>query len=377
MKAIINGKIVLPGSVMCGPAVVFDTCFKDFVPADAVAGCQITDAAGAYVLPGLIDLHIHGYGGKDITGASCADILKISRKLCENGVTGWLPTVMTAPLEVMRSSFCEIRAAVKSDPRILGANSEGPFISPLKAGAQNPAHIRSAFPGFMDEFNDIIRLITIAPEADGAFNEIKRIHALYPKTVISLGHSTADYDCAVRAVKLGARQATHLFNAMLPLNHRQSGLVCCALSSPQMYCELICDGMHVSPELFKIVYKLKKNKLLLITDCTMAGGMPDGEYTLGDLPVYVKDGRCVNAQGALAGSVLTLNKAVKNLWNALGKAKLPQAVRTASLSPAEAIGIDKVKGSIGIGKAADFCLADSKLNILSTYCAGECVYTAE
>ena len=189
-----------------------------------------------------------------------------------------------------------------------------------------------------------------------------------------MGHTSATYEEAAKAVKAGVRHVTHLFNAQTALMHRDPGVVGCALSEKKLSTELIADTFHVNKNLFGIVSELKKGKLVLITDCTRAGGMPDGEYSLGGQPIFVKGIECRLADGTIAGSVLKLNAAVRNLKNNVSRLPLYKAVAAASINPAKALGIDKVKGSIAVGKDADFCFADEDVNISRTILRGRTIY---
>ena len=195
--------------------------------------------------------------------------------------------------------------------------------------------------------------------------------------LISIGHTSATFDEAQKAVRAGVRHVTHLFNAQTPMMHRDPGVVGAALGDSKLTTELIADTFHVNKALFKIVSELKKDKLVLITDCTRAGGMPDGEYSLGGQPIYVKGIECRLKDGTIAGSVLKLNEAVRNLKQNVSRLPLHKAVRAASLTPAAAIGMDKVKGSIADGKDADFCFADGDMNIFRTILRGRTIYQTE
>ena len=385
MKAIINGKIVLEGATVDGMALRFDDKIRAITTADRLdANDEIIDAKGLFVLPGLVDMHIHGYLGEDASDGSADGIRKMARGIAKNGVTSWLPTTMTVSMADLEKAFAAIRK-VKSESekddfggaQIMGVNSEGPFINPAKKGAQAGEHIKPCDPEFIDKYADLIKVFTVAPEMKGNLAAIRRIHKEHPEVLISIGHTSATFEEAEKAVRAGVGHVTHLFNAQTPLMHRDPGVVGMALGDAKISTELIADTFHVNKALFKIVSELKKDKLVLITDCTRAGGMPDGEYSLGGQPIYVHGIECRLKDGTIAGSVLKLNEAVRNLKQNVSRLPLHKAVRAASLSPATAIGIDKNKGSIADGKDADFCFADENLNIFRTILRGKTIYQTE
>ena len=385
MKAIINGKFVLEGATVNGMALRFDDKIRALTTPDRIdPQDEIIDAKGLFVLPGLVDMHIHGYLGEDASDGSAEGIRKMARGIAANGVTSWLPTTMTVSMEALDKAFATIRE-VKCESeqndfdgaQIMGINSEGPFINPAKKGAQAGEYIKPCDPDFIDRYADLIKVFTVAPEMKGNLSAIRRIHKEHPEILISIGHTSANFEEAEKAVRAGVRHVTHLFNAQTPLMHRDPGVVGMALGDSKVSTELIADTFHVNKALFKIVSDLKKDKLVLITDCTRAGGMPDGEYTLGGQPIFVKGIECRLSDGTIAGSVLKLNEAVRNLKNNVRRLPLHKAVRAASLSPAQAIGVDKTKGSIKDGKDADFCFADEDMNIYRTVLRGHMIYQAE
>ena len=373
MKAIVNGRVILPGEIAEGRALLFDDKIIGLVPPGEIGGAEVIDAKGAYVAPGLIDLHIHGYLGEDVSDGSEAGLLKMAEGITRNGVTAWLPTTMTVSYDDLRRAFDVVRRLSRreNNPRgaqMLGVHAEGPFINPSKKGAQAVEHIRPANADFLIENSDIIRLFTIAPEMPGALDCIREVTQ---KTGMraSMGHTAANYEEA----KAGIRHATHLFNAMTPLVHRDPGVVGAALADDRITTEMIADTFHISPDLFGLVAKVKGDNLILVTDCTRAGGLADGEYTLGGQPIFVKGIECRLKDGTIAGSVLRLNRAVFNVREHTGL-PLEQVVRMASLNPARAIGVSDRKGSLEAGKDADIIIADEAFEIERTIIAGETVY---
>jgi N-acetylglucosamine-6-phosphate deacetylase len=373
MKAIKNGKIVLRDRVLTGKALVFEDKILDIVDNDCVpAGAEIIDAKGAYVAPGLIDVHIHGYLGEDTSDCKPEGIRMMSEGLVKKGVTGWLPTTVTIPREDLENVASIIRSMMEESKTwmgttILGMNAEGPFVNPKKKGAQNEAYIQKPDASVIIENSDVIKIFTMAPEMDKDYEEIKKI-ATNCNTVISMGHTDASYEQASEAITSGVKLITHLFNAMTSLNHRSPGVVGAALDH-DVYTELICDTFHIHPALFSIVYKLKRDKLILITDCLRSGGLEDGEYTLGGQKIFLKGIECRLEDGTIAGSVLTLNKAVYNVLNN-SDLTVYEAVNCASLNPATLLGMEDRKGSIEIGKDADIIIADEKFDIIKTIIGG-------
>ena len=380
MKAIVNGKIVLKDRVLENYAVLYSDVIEGIVPCDKIpADCNIIDANGGYVTPGFIDLHIHGYLGKDVCDGEEESIRTISKGIIANGVTSYLPTTMTVDMKVIKKSL-EVLRALKEESQnwegseILGAHAEGPFISESKKGAQDPKFILAPDAEFVKEYADIIKIITLAPEEDTEnFDAIREINK-ETDVVISMGHTSADYDTAMAGIANGVKHATHLFNAMTPLAHRSPGVVGAALNS-DVSCELIVDAFHVMPALYDLVYKMKGRKLCFITDCLPAGGLPYGEYTLGGTKIIYKDIVCRLEDGTVAGSVLKLNKGVWNVYNG-STIPLWECVNGASLNPATAIGVDDKKGSIEVGKDADLVILDNEFNVLKTIKKGDVKYEA-
>lgn len=377
MKAIINGRILTPGGAREG-ALLFDEKIRGVT--DHVGDAQIIDARGLYVLPGLVDMHIHGYLGEDASDGKAEGILKMAEGIVKNGVTSWLPTTMTVSMDDLETAFDAVSGLMKpgANPKgasILGVNAEGPFISPGHKGAQAGEHIRPLDAAFLRRHSDIIRVFTVAPEMPGNLSGIREI-AAEGGMLVSLGHTGATYDEAIAAIDAGAGHATHLFNAMTPLKHRDPGVVGAALLHDGVSVELIADCFHVHPDLFSMVARLKGEKLVLITDCTRAGGLADGEYSLGGQPIFVKGVECRLKDGTIAGSVLKLNQAVANVRRHTGL-PMETVVSMASLNPARAIGVSDRKGSLETGKDADIVLADGDLTVHRTIIAGETVYEKE
>ena len=380
MKAVVNGKIILKDRIIEGSALLFSDVIEGILPVDKIpADAEIIDANGGYVSPGLIDLHIHGYLGCDVCDGTRESIRTISEGIIANGVTGYLPTTMTVDMKVIKQSL-EVCRELKEESKtwngstILGVHAEGPFISESKKGAQDAKYILKPDASFVKEYADIIKVISLAPETDtedfAAIREIRRD----TDVVISMGHTSADYDTAMKSTNVGVRHATHLFNAMTPLAHRAPGVVGAALNA-DVSVELIVDTFHVSTELYDMLFKLKGRKLCFITDCLPAGGLPYGEYTLGGAKIVYRDIVCRLEDGTVAGSVLPLNKGV---WNVYTNSNIPlnECVNCASLNPATTLGIADRKGSLEVGKDADVVITDAEFKVLKTIIGGEIRYEA-
>lgn len=378
VQAIVNGRILMPDCVVTDRALCFDEKIIGLCAPDALPeGCTVIDAAWRYVAPGLVDLHIHGYMGEDVSDAKAEGVRIMARAIARNGVTGWLPTTMTLSKQQLCAAFDNIRTlrqesrtAAWDGAEILGVNAEGPFINPARKGAQNGAHVLLPDAGFVLDFADVIRIVTLAPEMKGG---LRFIDALREKTdiLISVGHTDATFEQAKEAFAHGARHVTHTFNAMTGLNHRAPGVAGAALTLP-VTTELIADAFHVHPGLFPLLVKAKGERLCLVTDCTRAGGMPDGEYTLGGQKIFVHGVECRLADGTIAGSVLRLNEAVRNL---LSHTDMPvwEAVNCASRNPAAAIGATN-KGTLEVGRDADIFLCDEAFNVSQTILRGRTIF---
>ncbi len=343
------------------------------------------DGSGCTLLPGFIDVHIHGSAGGDMMDASPESLEKMSRFLVRHGITGFYATTVTATraatlaavenaaryMEALRSGNGENRAA---GARVLGVHLEGPFLSPEFPGAQNPAFIR---PASLEEFEELlaagpVRMITLAPEEPGADALIGM--ALEAGVRVVLGHTAATFEEASTAIDAGVSQATHTYNAMAGLHHRRPGALGATLSDDRIHAQLIADGIHVHPAAMRILGRCKgPTRTLLISDAIGAAGMPEGRYEMGRLPVIVKDGACRLEDGTLAGSVLTLDAALRNFMSATGW-PLVQAWPTTSLSQAQAMGIDREVGRIRTGARADLILLDGEAQVVATVVGGRLAY---
>lgn len=368
----------MPDRIVDNAVLAYDEKIAGIVKEDDIPeGAEVISAEGNYVCPGFVDIHIHGYLNEDTSDAKPEGIRKMAYGVAKNGVTSFLPTTMTvsqpeidAALNVVRSLKEESKTWGGAE--ILGVHAEGPFINPSKKGAQKEEDIQKPNAKFLIDNADIIKIVSMAPEMDNDHEVIKEV-SKKTEILISMGHTGASYGEAVSAVNDGVRHTTHLFNAMTPLAHRDPGVVGAALST-DVSAELICDTFHIHPGVFSIIAKQKADKLCLITDCTRAGGMPDGEYSLGGQPIFLKGIECRLADGTIAGSVLKMNVAVKNVLENT-TLSVPEVVAMASSNPARAIGA-KNKGSLKVGCDADIIIADEKFNILRTIKKGNTIYEA-
>lgn len=380
MNAIVNGKIILRDRILEGYALLFTDVVEGVVAQDKIpSDAKVIDARGGYVSPGLIDIHIHGYLGCDVCDGEEKSIRTIAGGIVKNGVTGFLPTTMTVDMSVIKKAL-QVCRNLKEESKswcgsaILGCHAEGPFISESKKGAQDPKYILAPDASFVREYADIIKIITLAPECDtedfAAIREICRD----TDVVVSMGHTSADYDTAVRSTAAGVKHVTHLFNAMTPLAHRAPGVVTAAFNT-DVSCELIVDTFHVNPCFYDLLHKIKGDKLCFITDCLPAGGLPFGEYTLGGAKIIYRDIVCRLEDGTVAGSVLPLNRGV---WNVYKNSNIPlfECVKGASLNPANAIGLGDRKGSLDVGKDADIIITDTEFNVQKTIIGGQVRYEA-
>lgn len=340
-----------------------------------------TDCASAYIIPGLIDIHTHGALGYDALDADYTALKQMSGYYAHNGVTSFCPTLATASID----SLCKASKAIADyaseqatvnnhESRILGINLEGPFLSPRKAGAHNPSLLSlpsvEKFERISAHADGMIKLITVAPELEGAMDFIDRMKRLYPTITVSIGHTAADYDTTASAIEHGASHMTHLYNCMEQIHSREPGPILAALDSEFMpYAELITDGYHISPAVVRMTSKLWGNRLILISDSLSCAGMPDGDYSLSNLAVTLQDGVAhLKGSDTIAGSSISLMEGLRRAYR-YGM-KLEAAIQSATINPAMAIGCNDLLGSLEAGKRADMVVLDSDLNILDVYIDG-------
>ncbi len=329
------------------------------------------------IVPGFIDIHVHGGNGEDFMDASPEVLDKITFFHSTQGTTAMLATSMTAPKERLDSVLAEVDRYRSGDmpyAQLEGVHLEGPFFSPKWPGAQNPEHIIlpdvSWLEAWEKQYPGLIRQVTLAPERKGALEVISWLRE--QRITAALGHTDATYEEVERAVEAGLHHAVHTFNAMTPLHHRLPGAAGAVLSDPRISAEVIADGIHVHPAAISILAQLKQHndQLVLITDAMSAAGLDDGEYKIGDLPVIVKHGEArLKDGGALAGSTLTMIRGFRYLVQEVGLS-LNAASRAASLTPARLLGIDHRTGSLAQGKQADIVLLNAELDIEGVWVKG-------
>ncbi len=382
--AIVNGAVITPDQMLAPGVVLIEDGKIQFVGSitDAEPGpkAQIIDAAGQFVLPGFIDTHVHGSGGDDVMTDGAAGIQRAGQNMLRYGTTAWLPTTIAARHEEILFAITETRKAeMTSAPmaQILGLHLEGPYINLKFKGAQPDEGIRD--PNF-EELDELlkfaegrVKVMTIAPELPGSLEMIRLLKANH--IVASLGHSECDYDTALAAIDAGATYATHLFNAMSGVHHRKPGLAACCLNEPGICAELILDGVHVNPQMARLAARNKgREGLALVTDATTAQGCGDGVYQLGKFQVNVRGALCTLMDGiTIAGSVLTMNHAVKNALAFTGM-NLVDVVYMAALMPAKRCGVAEHKGSLEVGKDADVAILRADYSVAMTIVNGAIVY---
>lgn len=395
LTEIFNARILTPdgwienGSLLINDGKIVQIADSEIHAEDEGKEIRRVDAGGGLLLPGFIDIHVHGGGGYDAMLGSAEHIQGMCRFHASNGTTSLLATTLTATHEeIITALECAgqlIKTGHEPDgANLLGVHLEGPFLNAARCGAQNPADLRDPsieeFDAFWEASQGTIKLMTIAPELSHAEEVIR--YAVSKGVVISLGHTDADFATMRRATEWGATQVTHLFNGMRSLHHREPGAAGGALMLDQLAVELICDGIHVHPGLIKWAFDIKpEGKVLLITDSMCAAGCPDGEYLLGKLPVIMKQGKVYlkqedGTEGGLAGSSLTMIEALANAVKFTGM-DIAELVPALTIHPAEQIGVSHSKGTIEPGKDADLIIVNEQFQVCQTFVLGNRVYASE
>ena len=380
---IYNGTIITPFEQLKGHAIlarngkIKSVALKE---AKIPPGVKEIDAGGNYIVPGFIDVHVHGGGGADTMDGSVEAISRIARTHCRYGTTSFLPTTMTVAKDCIESSLAAVKeASIKGTKgaQILGIHLEGPFINEMMKGAQNSKYIEAPDVALMKDFHKasggLIKIVTLAPELQGSKELISWLCA--NKIIASAGHTNAVYEEIEDAVKSGLSHVTHTFNAMTGMHHRKPGAVGAALAFPELAVELIADGIHAHPAVMRIIVNAKgKDQVILITDAIRATGLPPGRYDLGGQDVIASKTKAMLKDGTLAGSVLTMNMAVKNMIYKVG-VPLEDAICMATYNPAKCIGMENTKGTIAPGKDADIIILDKNFETRKTIVKGEIVYS--
>ncbi len=372
-----NCNIVFLDRIEKGSLLIENGIIKEINPSELNFQNTI-DCKGLYVSPGFIDIHIHGAGGHDTMDGTFEAINEISKTICKYGTTAFTPTTMTmSSKDILKSMISIKKAHVEGTDGaiVLGAHLEGPFISPKAIGAQNPNYLISPsyenFKLMTGDAIDAVISITMAPEVDGA----KELASILSSKGIrcSIGHTKATYEEAIEGIKCGFCHSTHLFNAMTGFTHREPGVVGATFDT-HITTETISDGIHISYPSLRVAYKQKgTDKTLLVTDAMCACGMPDGKYALGGQPVIVKGGAARLENGALAGSILTLNKAIKNIYDNTDY-PLYEIVKMASYNGSKYCRVDNKKGQIKENFDADLTIFDENIDIKMTIIGGKIVY---
>ncbi len=335
------------------------------------------DLAGAYVIPGLIDIHNHGNSGADFSDGDDEGLQRMARYLAQNGVTSFAPASMTLPYDVLARAFASAARLKAAAPagcaHLMGIQMEGPFFSEKKKGAQNAAYLRlpdlEAFMALQEGCGGLVRIVDVAPELPGA---VEFTRAASRVCTVSVAHTAATYDEAAAVFDAGATHLTHLYNAMPPLHHRDPGPIGAAAERDTVRAELICDGIHVHPSAVRLAFRLfGRERMCLISDALRCCGMPDGQYTLGGQDVFLAGGVARLADGTIAGSATNLYDCMLNAVR-FGIAR-EDAILAATRNPARALGCADVCGSIAVGLRADFVICDAALHRRKVYLAGnEC-----
>ena len=389
---IVNGRLITPFDVIEDGVVLIDgekiSAVGSRKEVEIPRNAEIIDASGKVVVPGFIDIHTHGGGGRGLMEGTYEAVNEVSKFFAEHGTTGFLSTLIGLKGDMLKAVRATKTAVEKGTEgaEVLGIHLEGPSFNPKKPGAADPKWLRGPdieeFEQIMRESNNAVKLVTIAPELDGALEFIK--HITKRGVVASIGHSYATYSQVLEGIKAGISHACHAYNAMRELHHREPSVVGAVLSLDELTAELIADGHHVSPPAMKILVRCKGvDKVILITDSVESAGLPEGEYTWMGRKVIIRGGMCVlprpPVSGALAekvtlaGSIATMNGDVKNMVELVG-ISLRDAVKMATVNPARRIGFGDRKGSLEVGKDADITIVDDQLNVYTTMVRGRAVH---
>jgi N-acetylglucosamine-6-phosphate deacetylase len=334
------------------------------------------DLGGTTILPGFIDVHIHGAVGVDVMEATAEGLREVSTYLAQQGVTGWLPTFVPASDENYATAVAAISQAMQSDgARVLGVHYEGPFVNTAQCGALHTEYFKTySGPEDLDSLpvpDQSVRMITLAPEISGGVELVRQLNSR--GWVISIGHTRADLRVLAEARDAGARHMTHFMNAMAPLHHRSPGPIAWGLSSDDVTFDLIADGLHLDPFMLRLLVKIKgAHGISLISDAIAAAGKEDGDYQIWGETISVKNGRTSNASGSIAGSVISMLDAVR-LMHSLGVSYMDLA-QMAALNPARLLRVDRDCGSVEVGKRADLVALDQDGNVQLTVVGGRVVF---
>lgn len=376
MHAFVNGRLLIGGQVLEDKILVFDDKIIGIYDTYALEGLEVIDLKRKYVSPGFIDIHIHGLKGHDVMDASQEGLRVMGQTLPKTGVTSYLATTMTQGKAHIKKAFASVSAYKKNqghkEARLQGIHMEGPFINTIYKGAQNASYISLPDRALIEDYYKDLRLITFAPEVQGALDLFKDVKKRANHIKFSIGHSAATYEEAIEAYGLGVESTTHLFNGMTGFHHRRPGIVG-AVFKRKPYFEIIADQIHLHTAIYDILGDaIGRDKMILITDAMCACHMAPGKYGLGGQEVVVDATSARLASGALAGSILKMNTAIKNVLDHTPYT-MAQVVRMATENPAQMLDLEGY-GFIKEGYHADFVVFDDQVKVETTWISGQVIY---
>lgn len=377
---ILKGNIITPFFHFYGEILIKDGMITEIKKGTLGINKELVeDYSNCFICPGFINIHLHGAVGYDFMDHNAKAFLEISRYLASSGVTGFLGTTMTMSEENIRQTLSLARNILQNDKLLTailyGIHLEGPCISKKFRRAQNLRYIKedvNFLRNLVRDYPSVIKTVTIAPELNECEKLVKEL--ISQKIYVSAGHTDADFSMALKAFNWGINRVTHLFNAMPPIHHRSPGIVTAALLDKRVFVEIIPDGVHLHPAMLDLIVRFKgEDRVCLITDSIRATGLKDGKYSLGGQEVIVQGKEARLLDGTLAGSVVSMDQAVRNIISFTG-VSVQKAIEMASYTPACAIGLDKITGSLEKGKQADIIILDNQLEVLMTMVKGMVVY---
>ena len=380
MRTIIqNGTILTPETTLIGKPLILESQKVKAIesgPVDPLGEDLVIDARGSWITPGLIDIHVHGAVGHDTSDATPEALKQMGRFMAQHGVTGYLPTTMSIGRRAISAAIENVANCPQTadGSHHLGVHIEGPYFNPDHRGAQAERYLRDPDPSEYNEWLDsgVIDLISIAPERQGALELIRR--GVNHGIEFAAGHTGATYEQIIQAADHGLRQATHTFNGMLGIHHRRPGTAGAVLTDGRIYAQIIADGIHVHPAIVDLLIRAKGvDRTILVTDAIRAAGLKDGEYTLGEDRIIVKDGVSRTLSGGLAGSTLTMDAAIRNAISFTGLS-FREVLPMATSVPARAMGWMDKKGTLKPGADADITIFDEDLQVRMTIVSGQVVY---